>query len=93
MTGFMMQRGGQIICGDAGLGSVTRCTTAASTSPAKVRLAGRRLRREEMGPRTTSCSTGSSRIYRMDKPDTFRKFVCGKQLCDTLEALERSSSL
>ena len=91
MTGFMMQRGRQIICGDAGPGLGDSMYDGEIYVAGKVASLGVDCVEEELTPQDKELLDRKFRIYRMDRPDTFRKFVCGKQLYnyDTLEPSER----
>ncbi|MFP5068693.1 GXGXG motif-containing protein [Pseudonocardia nantongensis] len=90
-TGFMMQRGRQIICGDAGPGLGDSMYDGEIYVAGKVAALGVDCIEEDMTPQDEELLDRKFRIYRMDRPDTFRKFVCGKQLYnyDTLEPAER----
>ena len=91
MTGFMMQRGRQIICGDAGRASATRCTTGRSTSPGKVKSLGIDCVPGEWTDADTELIERKFRIYGLGSPPEFQKFVCGKVLYnyDSLEPSEK----
>ena len=91
MTGFMMQRGRQIICGNAGPGLGDSMYDGAIYVGGKVASLGVDCVEEELTPEDEELLDRKFRIYRMDRPGTFRKFVCGKQLYnyDTLEPSER----
>jgi len=90
-TGFMMQRGRQIICGDAGGG------LGDSMYDGAIYVGGRHLGLDavdaERGhlPADEELIERKFRIYRMDRPGSFRKFTCGKKLWnyDNLEPSER----
>ncbi len=90
-TGFMMQRGRQIICGDVGPGMGDSMYDGAIYVGGKVASLGVDCIEEEMSPQDEELLDRKFRIYRMDRPDTFRKFVCGKKLYnyDNLEPSER----
>lgn len=91
MTGFMMQRGRQIICGDAGPGLGDSMYDGQLYVAGKVAALGVDCVEAEMTPEDDELIDRKFRIYRMDRPDTFRKFVCGKKLWnyDNLEPTER----
>ena len=91
MTGFMMQRGRQIICGDAGPGLGDSMYDGAIYVGGSVASLSVDCVEEEMGPEDEELLDRKFRIYGMDRPDSFRKFVCGKQLYnyDNLEPSER----
>ncbi|WP_232664062.1 glutamate synthase [Pseudonocardia sp. TRM90224] len=91
MTGFMMQRGRQIICGDAGQGLGDSMYDGQLYVGGKVAALGVDCVEAEMTDADHELIDRKFRIYRMDRPDTFRKFVCGKKLWnyDNLEPTER----
>ncbi|GAA5125914.1 GXGXG motif-containing protein [Haloechinothrix salitolerans] len=91
MTGFMMQRGRQIICGDAGNGLGDSMYDGTLYVAGKVASLGIDCVEAEMTDADAELIDRKFRIYGLDRPDTFRKFVCGKQLYnyDTLEPSER----
>ena len=92
MTGFMMQRGRQIICGDVGPGLGDSMYDGTIYVAGKVKSLGHRLRRGRVDRRR-------HRADRAQVPDLrprrrrprSQKFVCGKKLYnyDTLEPCER----
>ena len=92
MTGFMMQRGRQIICGNVGPGPGRLDVRRRDLRRRQGQVAGRRLRRGRVDRRrhraASSASSGSTASAR--RP-TLQKFVCGKKLYnyDTLEPSER----
>lgn len=90
-TGFMMQRGRMIICGDAGGGLGDSMYDGSIYVAGAVKSLGVDCVEAEMTPADEELIDRKFRIYRMDRPDTFRKFVSGKQLYnyDTLEPAER----
>ncbi len=90
-TGFMMQRGRQIICGDAGHGLGDSMYDGAIYVGGKVASLGVDCVEAEMGPADEEMIDRKFGIYGMDRPDSFRKFVCGKKLWnyDNLEPHER----
>ncbi len=91
MTGFMMQRGRQIICGDVGPGMGDSMYDGAIYVAGKVASLGVDCVEAEMSEADTELIDRKFRIYQMDKPDSFRKFVCGRKLWnyDSLEPNER----
>jgi glutamate synthase domain-containing protein 3 len=90
-TAFMMQRGRQIICGDAGPGLGDSMYDGHLYVAGKVASLGVDCVEAEMTDIDNELIDRKFRIYQMDRPDTFRKFECGKQLYnyDTLEPSER----
>jgi methylamine---glutamate N-methyltransferase subunit B len=91
MTGFMMQRGRQIICGDVGHGLGDSMYDGAIYVAGKVASLGVDCVEAELTDADQELLDRKFRIYRMDQPDTFRKFVCGQKLWnyDNLEPSER----
>ena len=91
MTGFMMQRGRQIICGDAGPGLGDSMSDGAIYVGGKVASLGVDCVEAEMTPADDELIDRKFRIYGMQRPERFRKFVCGKKLWnyDNLEPNER----
>lgn len=91
MTGFMMQRGRQIICGDVGPGMGDSMYDGEIYVGGTVAALGVDCIEAEMTPQDEELLDRKLGIYRMDRPETFRKFVCGKQLYnyDNLEPSER----
>lgn len=91
MTGFMMQRGRQIICGDAGPGMGDSMYDGAIYVAGKVASLGVDCVEAEFTDADQELIDRKFRIYRLDKPDSFRKFVCGRKLWnyDSLEPNER----
>ena len=90
-TGFMMQRGRQIICGDAGPGLGDSMYDGAIYVGGKVASLGVDCIEAEMDAEDEELLDRKFRIYGLDRPDTFRKFTCGKKLWnyDNLEPSER----
>lgn len=90
-TGFMMQRGRQIICGDAGHGLGDSMYDGAIYVGGNVASLGVDCVEAEMGPEDDGLIDRKFAIYDMARPDSFRKFVCGKKLWnyDNLEPHER----
>jgi glutamate synthase domain-containing protein 3 len=91
MTGFMMQRGRQIICGDVGPGMGDSMYDGAIYVAGKVASLGVDCVEGEMTPADEELIDRKFGIYDMDRPDSFRKFVCGRKLWnyDSLEPNER----
>ncbi|MGI8626946.1 MAG: hypothetical protein ACR2J5_10330 [Geodermatophilaceae bacterium] len=90
-TGFMMQRGRQIICGNAGPGLGDSMYDGAIYVGGKVASLGVDCVEAEMGRDDDELIDRKFGIYAMHRPDSFRKFVCGKKLWnyDNLEPHER----
>ena len=91
MTGFMMQRGRQIICGDVGPGLGDSMYDGTIYVAGKVASLGIDCVPGEWTDEDTELIDRKFRIYGLDKPDEFQKFVCGKMLYnyDQLEPSER----
>jgi glutamate synthase domain-containing protein 3 len=91
MTGFMMQRGRQIICGDVGHGLGDSMYDGTIYVAGTVKSLGIDCVPGEWTDADTELIDRKFRIYGLDKPDSFQKFVCGKQLYnyDNLEPSER----
>ena len=91
MTGFMMQRGRQIICGDAGPGLGDSMYDGTIYVGGKVTLARDRLRAGRVDRRRHRTDRRGSSRLRARNPPQFQKFVCGKKLYnyDSLEPSER----
>jgi len=91
MTGFMMQRGRQIICGDAGPGLGDSMYDGVIYVGGKVAALGVDCVEAEMTPADDEFIDRKFGIYQMERPDRFGKFVCGKKLWnyDNLEPNER----
>ncbi len=91
MTGFMMQRGRQIICGDVGPGLGDSMYDGAIYVGGRVASLGVDCVEAEMTDSDWELINRKFRIYGLDRPDSFRKFVCGKKLWnyDKLEPNER----
>ena len=89
--GFMMQRGRQIYCGDVGPGLGDSMYSGSIYVAGKVASLGVDCVEAEFGPDDQELVDRKFAIYGLDKPDAFRKFVCGKRLWnyDNLEANER----
>ncbi|MBI3647242.1 MAG: GXGXG motif-containing protein [Actinobacteria bacterium] len=91
MTGFMMQRGRQIICGDVGDGLGDSMYDGTLYVAGKVKSLGIDCVPGEWTDADTELIERKFRMYGLDKPDSFQKFVCGKQLYnyDNLEPSEK----
>ena len=91
MTGFMMQRGRQIICGDVGPGLGDSMYDGELYVGGSVKSLGIDCVEGEWTDADTELIDRKFAIYGLDKPSSFRKFVCGKQLYnyDNLEPSER----
>ena len=91
MTGFMMQRGRQILCGDVGNGMGDSMYSGAIYAAGKVASLGVDCVEAEFGPDDEELISRKFAIYGLDRPDSFRKFVCGQKLWnyDNLEPSER----
>lgn len=95
MTGFMLQRGRQIICGDVGAGMGDSMYSGAIYVAGKVTSLGVDCVESEMTDSDNELIDRKLGIYGMDRPTTFRKFVCGRKLWnyDNLEPNERKMVL
>ncbi|MQA63306.1 MAG: GXGXG motif-containing protein [Actinophytocola sp.] len=91
MTGFMMQRGRQIICGDVGHGMGDSMYDGSIYVAGKVASLGVDCVEAEMTDADNELIDRKFASYRIDRPDSFRKFVCGRKLWnyDNLEPNER----
>jgi len=91
MTAFMMQRGRQIICGDVGHGLGDSMYDGAIYVAGKVKSLGIDCVEGEWTDADTELIDRKFRIYGMEKPRSFQKFVCGKVLYnyDNLEPSEK----
>lgn len=91
MTGFMMQRGRQIICGDVGHGMGDSMYDGSIYVAGKVASLGVDCVEAEMTDADNELIDRKFTNYRLDRPDSFRKFVCGRKLWnyDSLEPNER----
>src|SRR4249919_638423 len=91
MTGFMMQRGRQIICGDVGPGLGDSMYDGEIYVGGSVKSLGIDCVEGEWTDADTELIDRTFAISGLDKPSSFRKFVCGKQLYnyDNLEPSER----
>ena len=90
-TGFMMQRGRQIICGDAGPGLGDSMYDGIIYVGGKVKALGIDCVPGEWTDADTEYVERKFRIYGLGTPPSFDKFVCGKKLYnyDNLEPSER----
>ncbi len=91
MTAFMMQRGRQIICGDVGNGLGDSMYDGEIYVGGTVKSLGIDCVEAEMTDTDHEMIDRKFRIYDLDKPDSFRKYVCGKVLYnyDNLEPSEK----
>jgi methylamine---glutamate N-methyltransferase subunit B len=91
MTGFMMQRGRQIICGDVGPGMGDSMYDGTIYVAGTIKSLGVDCVESEMTPADNDFIDRKFRIYGLDRPDSFRKFTCGRMLWnyDSLEPNER----
>ena len=91
MTAFMMQRGRQIICGDVGAGLGDSMYDGEIYVGGSVKSLGIDCVEGEMTPDDEAMIDRKFRMYGLDRPDSFRKFVCGKVLYnyDNLEPSEK----
>jgi glutamate synthase domain-containing protein 3 len=91
MTGFMLQRGRQIICGDVGGGLGDSMYDGAIYVGGKVTSLGVDCVEGELTADDDEFLARKLRIYGIEPPGTFRKFVCGRKLWnyDNLEPAER----
>jgi glutamate synthase domain-containing protein 3 len=91
MTAFMMQRGRQIICGNAGPGLGDSMYDGTIYVGGKVKSLGIDCIEGDWTEADTELIDRKFRIYGLPRPDSFQKFVCGKQLYnyDILEPSER----
>jgi hypothetical protein len=86
-----MQRGHQIICGDAGPGLGDSMYDGTIYVAGKVKSLGIDCVEGEWNDADTEFIDRKFSIYGLEKPNSFQKFVCGKQLYnyDSLEPHER----
>jgi methylamine---glutamate N-methyltransferase subunit B len=91
MTGFMMQRGRQIICGNVGGGLGDSMYDGALYVAGRVASLGVDCVEAELTSDDDELLARKLRIYQLDNPGPFRKFVCGRKLWnyDNLEPAER----
>jgi methylamine---glutamate N-methyltransferase subunit B len=91
MTGFMMQRGRQIICGNVGPGLGDSMYDGVIYIGGKVVSLGVDCIEAELDDDDREVLDRKLGHYAIDRPDSFRKFVCAKKLWnyDALEPSER----
>jgi hypothetical protein len=91
MTGFMMQRGHQIICEDAGPGLGDSMYDGIIYVGGKVKALGIDCVPGEWTDADTEFVNRKFSNYGLGSPPDFQKFVCGKKLYnyDNLEPSER----
>ena len=91
MTGFMMQRGRQIICGDVGPGLGDSMYDGTIYVGGKITSLGVDCVEAELTGDDDEFLARKLRIYGIEPPGVFRKFVCGRKLWnyDNLEPAER----
>ena len=91
MTGFMMQRGRQIICGDVGPGLGDSMYDGTIYVGGEIESLGIDCVEAEWDDSDTELVERKFRIYELGEPPELRKFVCGKKLYnyDNLEPSER----
>lgn len=91
LTGFMMQRGRQIICGHAGRALGDSMYDGAIYVGGKVASLGVDCIEAELTADDKEMLDHKLGYYKVDRPSSFRKFVCAKKLWnyDSLEPSER----
>jgi methylamine---glutamate N-methyltransferase subunit B len=91
MTGFMLQRGRQIICGNVGGGLGDSMYDGALYVGGKITSLGVDCVEAELTADDDEFLARKLRIYGIEPPGAFRKFVCGRKLWnyDNLEPAER----
>ena len=91
MTGFMLQRGRMIIRGDVGGGLGDSMYDGVIYVGGKVKSLGVDCVEDELSAADHELLARKLRIYGIEPPDAFRKFVCGRKLWnyDNLEPAER----
>jgi glutamate synthase domain-containing protein 3 len=91
MTGFMMQRGRQIICGDVGPGLGDSMYDGEIYVAGKVKSLGIDCVEGEWTEADSELIQRKFSIHELGEPPQFQKFVCGKKLYnyDNLEPSER----
>jgi len=91
MTGFMLQRGRMIILGDVGPGLGDSMYDGVIYVGGKVASLGVDCVEDELAEADHEVLDRKLRIYGMEPPGAFRKFVCGRKLWnyDNLEPAER----
>jgi methylamine---glutamate N-methyltransferase subunit B len=91
MTGFMLQRGRQVICGNVGGGLGDSMYDGAIYVGGKVTSLGVDCVEAELTATDEEFLARKLRIYAIEPPASWRKFVCGRKLWnyDNLEPAER----
>ena len=91
MTGFMLQRGRQVICGNVGGGLGDSMYDGAIYVGGKITSLGVDCVEAELTADDDEFLARKLRIYEIEPPGAFRKFVCGRKLWnyDNLEPAER----
>jgi len=91
MTGFMLQRGRQIICGNVGGGLGDSMYDGTIYVGGKITSLGVDCVEAELAADDDEFLARKLRIYGIEAPGPFRKFVCGRKLWnyDNLEPAER----
>jgi methylamine---glutamate N-methyltransferase subunit B len=91
MTGFMLQRGRQVICGNVGGGLGDSMYDGALYVGGKVTSLGVDCVEAELTADDDEFLARKLRIYGIEPPAAFRKFICGRKLWnyDNLEPAER----
>jgi methylamine---glutamate N-methyltransferase subunit B len=91
MTGFMMQRGRQILCGNVGPGLGDSMYDGEIYVAGKVKSLGIDCVEGEWTDADSEFVQRKFRIYGLGDPPALTKFVCGKKLYnyDSLEPSER----
>jgi glutamate synthase domain-containing protein 3 len=91
MTGFMMQRGRQILCGDVGPGLGDSMYDGTIYVGGKIRSLGIDCVPGEWTDADTEFIERKFRVHGLGTAPELQKFVCGKKLYnyDTLEPSER----
>jgi len=91
MTGFMLQRGRQIIRGDVGGGLGDSMYDGVIYVGGRVTSLGVDCVEDELSDADHGALARKLRIYGIEPPPSFRKFICGRKLWnyDNLEPAER----
>jgi len=91
MTGFMLQRGRQIVCGNVGGGLGDSMYDGTIYVGGKITSLGVDCVEAELTADDDEFLARKLRIYGIEPPGAFRKFVCGRMLWnyDNLEPAER----
>jgi methylamine---glutamate N-methyltransferase subunit B len=91
MTGFMLQRGRQVICGNVGGGLGDSMYDGAIYVGGKVASLGVDCVEAELDASDDEFLARKLGIYGIEAPASWRKFVCGRKLWnyDNLEPAER----